>query len=117
MTVRILAITGLTLVTLTAVALMPVALSQPEPRSRLPAPEGLQPAWFLVRSATGLWYLNGAPVSEASLAAQLQTDASHGGVRFLPSDALSSQTVSTTLAWLRGKSRQPVRLELVSGRP
>jgi hypothetical protein len=117
MTVRILAISGLTLVTLTAVALLPIALSQSEPRSRSTGPEGTQPPWFLVRSGTGLWFLNGEPISEANLAVQLKTEASHGGVRFLPSDALSSERVSTSLAWLRTRSRQPVRLELMPGRP
>jgi hypothetical protein len=117
MTERIMAICGLTLVTLTAVALLPGALSQLEPRSRSSGPEGTQPPWFLVRSATGLWFRNGEPISEANLAVQLKTDARHGSVRFLPSDALSSEMVSTSLAWLRGKSPQPVRLELVPGRP
>ena len=117
MMVRVLAICGLTLLTLTGVALLPVALSQQEPRARSGAPEGTQPPWFLVRSGTGLWFRNGEPISEANLALQLGTDGRHGGVRFLPSDALSLQSVSASLAWLRQNSRQPVRLELLPGRP
>jgi hypothetical protein len=117
MTVRILAISGLTLLTLTAVAVLPVALSQPEPRSRSTGAERTLPPWYLVRSATGLWFRNGEPISEANLAVQLKTDASHGSIRFLPSDALSIERVSTSLAWLRDRSRQPVRLELAPGQP
>ncbi|MCT0231040.1 hypothetical protein KQ306_09285 [Synechococcus sp. CS-1324] len=115
MTFRILAITSLSLVVLTAVAVLPAALSLPEPRLRSSAPGGLKPAWYVVRSGTDRWFLNGAPISAGSLAVQLNADSSPGGVRFLPSNALSSAQVSASLAWLRGRSRAPVQLELVSG--
>jgi hypothetical protein len=116
MSFRILAITSLSLVVLTAVAVLPAALSQPEPRLRSAAPEGLKPVWYVVRSGTGRWFLNGAAINDASLAGQLQTDSSHGGIRFLPANTLTSSQVSAALAWLRGRSREPVRVELVPGR-
>ncbi|MCP9883559.1 hypothetical protein KBY97_00260 [Synechococcus sp. ATX 2A4] len=115
MTFRILAITALNLIALSAVAALPVALRQPEPRHRAVAPQGLQPAWFLVRAASGSWYLNGAAINEGALMAQLRATSNQGGVRFLPSDARSSAQVSSDLAWLRRHSRQPVWIDRLPG--
>ncbi len=115
MTLRLLAITGLNLIVLTAVAALPVALRQPEPRHRAAAPQGLQPPWFLVRAASGSWYLDGSAISEVALLAQLRGATNPGGVRFLPSDARSTRQVSNDLAWLRRHSRQPVWIDRLPG--
>ncbi len=115
MTFRILSITGLHLIALSAVAALPVALRQPEPRHHAAAPQGLQPAWFLVRAASGSWYLDGAAINEAALMAQLRATTNQGGVRFLPSDARSSSQVSSDLAWLRRHSLQPVWMDRLPG--
>ncbi|MCP9846846.1 hypothetical protein KBY86_08105 [Synechococcus sp. Lug-A] len=115
MTFRLLALTGLNLIALTAVAALPVVLRQPEPRHRATASQGLQPHWFLVRAASGSWYLDGAAISEVALVAQLRSATNPEGVRFLPSDARSSRQVSSDLAWLRRHSRQPVWIDRLPG--
>jgi hypothetical protein len=114
MTVRILSITGLTLLVLTAVAGLPALLARPEPRARpsAAASDQDQTALLVVRSRSGNWFLQGRPISADSLAGTLTAARSQGPVRFLPSDALATGQVSASLAWLRRHSREPVRLEL-----
>lgn len=111
MTGRILAITGLTLLCLAAVAALPLVLSQPEPRTSAEALRRRSPM-LVVRSGKGEWFLNGRPVSATGLVSTLRSNTAEGSVRFLPSGALTMDRVSASLAWLRRNSRQPVMLEL-----
>lgn len=111
------ALTGLTLVVLTAVATLPELLRIPSPRiTDRPIREALAPS-IVVRSGAGNWFLNGAAIAEAALAVRLRSSPPGGSVRFLASSALASGEVSRSLAWLRRQSRDPVLLELGGSRP
>ena len=117
MSVPLFALTGLTLVLLTSVATLPELLRVREPRARDRPPQETVAPWLVVRSGGGGWFLHGAAVAEPDLARRLPTAPPGGTIRFLASAALTSGEVSRSLAWLRGRSRDPVLLELAPTRP
>lgn len=112
MTPPLFALTGLTLVLLTAVATVPELLRVNEPRVNLPPAQETRPPWVVVRSGAGSWFLNGSPIQAVALVSHLKAAPPGGTVRFLASSALATGEVSRSLAWLRQQSRQPVLLEL-----
>jgi len=113
----LLALSGITLVLLTAVATLPELLMVREPRARDRPPVETVAPWIVVRSGSGSWFMNGAPIAPTGLAARLRSAPPGGSVRFLASSALASGEVSRSLAWLRRQSRDPVLLELAPTRP
>jgi hypothetical protein len=112
MTPPLFALTGLTLVLLSAVATVPELLRVKDPRVNLPPAQESRPPWVVVRSGTGSWFLNGSPIQAVVLMSHLKAAPPEGTVRFLASSALATGEVSRSLAWLRRQSRQPVLLEL-----
>ncbi|WP_156098033.1 hypothetical protein [Synechococcus sp. KORDI-100] len=74
--------------------------------------------WFLVRSPSGSWFLNGEPIAANRLNQTLTgDDRPSGGVRFLPSSGRSAEQVAVDLAWLQTISAVPVHLQLEEVRP
>ncbi|MFS6827944.1 hypothetical protein [Cyanobium sp. ATX-6F1] len=67
------ALTGLTLVLLTAVATVPELLRANEPRVNLPPAKETRAPWVVVRSGGGRWFLNGSPIEAGALVANLNT--------------------------------------------
>ncbi|MGB7565746.1 MAG: hypothetical protein WBM08_13485 [Prochlorococcaceae cyanobacterium] len=112
MTPPLFALTGLTLVLLSAVATVPGLLRVNDPRVNLPPAQETRAPWMVVRSGGGSWFLNGSPVQAVALVSQLKAAPPGGTVRFLASSALATGEVTRSLAWLRRQSRQPVLLEL-----
>ncbi len=112
------ALSGLTLLVLTATAGLPALLAQPEPRARLEVAPVVSRPLLVVRSATGGWYLAGRSFTAAELARRLPLESGDGAlVRFLPSSALASAEVSRSLAWLRRHTAAAVMLELPPRQP
>ena len=84
------------------VVIEPMAITSPEAER-----------WFLVRSQSGSWFLNGEPIAANRLTQTLTgDDPPPGGVRFLPSSGRSAEQVAVDLAWLQQVSAVPVHLQL-----
>ncbi len=115
----LLALTGLTLLVLTASAGLPELLGHPQPRARTLPASSRGPSLLVVRSASGDWYLGGQPISATRLARQLGAVVGSSGtvVRFLPSAALPTGRVSQSLAWLRRQGPSTVLVELPATAP
>ena len=108
----VLALTAVTLTLTTAMAFLPSLLTDVvviEPMA-ITSPEAER--WFLVRSQSGSWFLNGEPIAANRLTQTLTGDDSPaGGVRFLPSSGRSAEQVAVDLAWLQQVSAVPVHLQ------
>lgn len=109
----VLALTAVTLTLTTAMALLPSLLTDVvviEPMA-ITSPEAER--WFLVRSQSGSWFLNGEPIAANRLTQTLTgDDPPPGGVRFLPSSGRSAEQVAVDLASLQQASAVPVHLQL-----
>ena len=106
------------LVVLAAVAALPtLLLASPAPQPRDRGPQALAgPSLHLVRSGRGVWFVNGQPMAESSLARLLQQQRGVASeLRFLTSGQLPAASVSASLAWLRQQSGRPVALDLPAG--
>ena len=114
----VLALTAVTLTLTTAMALLPPLLTDVvviEPMA-ITSPEAER--WFLVRSQSGSWFLNGEPIAANRLTQTLTgDDPPHGGIRFLPSSGRSAEQVAVDLAWLQQVSAVPVHLQFEEGLP
>ena len=107
-------LTATSLVLLLAVAALPALLLQPAPQVRPEAGTAVGAGWAVARSASGAWLLNGAPIAQEGLGRTLRSRPKGVQVlRFLPSAALTTGEVATSLAWLRQQARLPVVLEPV----
>ena len=104
--------TATSLVLLLAVAALPTLLLQPVPQVRAESSAGAGAGWAVVRTARGLWLLNGVPIAQNGLGRTLRARPKGlVGLRFVPSAALTSAEVAASLAWLRQQGRLPVVLE------
>ncbi len=106
------------LAVLTAVAALPaLLLATPSPRPRPPASLAVAASPLqLVRTGRGLWFVNGQPIAEPSLARLLHQQRRSGAdIRFLPSAQLPVAHVGASLAWLRRQAGRPVALDLPAG--
>lgn len=108
------ALSAVTVTLTTAMALLPSVLREtPIEAPSVPLVDQQAERWYVVRSTSGSWYLNGEP-----MASQLQArilmgeDLPPGGISFLPSSARSAALVAADLAWLQNNSAGPVRLQL-----
>ena len=110
----VLALTAVTLTLTTAMALLPSLLRDVvliEPMAATTSSEAKR--WFLVRSQSGSWYINGEPIATNRLSQTLSgDDLPPGGVRFLPSSGRTAEQVAVDLAWLQQISSVPVALQL-----
>ena len=115
----VLALTAVTLTLTTAMALLPSLLRDvvfTEPMAATTSPEAKP--WFLVRSQSGSWYINGEPIATNRLSQTLSgDDLPPGGVRFLPSSGRTAEQIAVDLAWLQQISAVPVALQLEELRP
>lgn len=105
---------GLTLLVCGVVASVPAVVAERSPRQRPLGPvvagaERLR----IVEGPGDRWYLNGVPVSRATLRNRLARGDEAREVRYLPSAALPMATVSRSLRWLREGNRGAVMLELL----
>ena len=113
-----LALTAVTLTLTTAIALFPSLLSEVVVIEPMAISSQGAEGWFLVRSQSGIWFLNGEPIAANRLTQTLTgDDRPSGGVRFLPSSGRSAEQVAVDLAWLQTISAVPVHLQLEEVRP
>jgi hypothetical protein len=118
MNLALLCLVGLTLLVSGATAALPALWLTRAPQAR-PAPkEGAAAATtlWLVRGAGRHWFVNGEPITAATLAQLLKSEGATADVRFLPSSALAIGEVSEALSWLRRQGGGAVVLELPEGR-
>ena len=108
------ALSAVTVTLTTAMALLPSVLREiPIEAAGVPLVDQQTERWYVVRSTSGSWYLNGEPMASNLLARILMgPDLPPGGVSFLPSSARSASLVADDLAWLQSNSAGPVRLQL-----
>ena len=86
----VLALTAVTLTLTTAIALFPSLLSEVVVIEPMAISSQGAEGWFLVRSPSGSWFLNGEPIAANRLTQTLTgDDRPSGGVRFLPSSGRS----------------------------
>ncbi len=104
---------GLTLLVCGMVASLPAVVSERTPRQRPQGPVAAGDERLRVVQGPGdRWYVNGVPVSRATLRNRLAGGEEAREVRYLPSAALPMATVSASLRWLRQGNRGAVMLEL-----
>ena len=110
----VLALSAVTVTLTTALALFPGVLRKTSLVDPVvPLVDSQAERWFVVRSSSGSWFLNGEPMASNLLARTLMgQDLPPGGVSFLPSSARSASLVADDLAWLQNNSAVPVRLQL-----
>ena len=114
----VLALTAVTLTLTTAMALFPSLLSEVVVIEPMAISSPRAERWFLVRSQSGSWFLNGEPIAANRLTQTLNADdPPSGGVRFLPSSGRSAEQVAVDLAWLQQLSPVAVHLQLEEVRP
>ena len=101
---------------LAAVGLLPfmTGLPHPQPLQRKPGVPGSLNV-VVARNAAGRWFADGVAVDDQTLERRLSARGDSLTVRFLPSDRLSTAEVSTSLAWLRRRTKGFVQLELMGG--
>jgi hypothetical protein len=105
---------GLTLLVCGVVASVPAVVTERAPRQRPQGPVGADAERLRIVQGPGdRWYVNGVPVSRATLRIRLAGGDEPREVRYLPSAALPMATVSESLRWLREGNRGAVMLELL----
>ena len=114
----VLALTAVRLTVTTAMALLPSLLAEVVVIEPMAVASPGAERWFLVRSQSGSWFLNGEPIAANRLTQTLTgDDRPSGGVRFLPSSGRTAEQVAVDLAWLQTISAVPVHLQLEEVRP
>ena len=114
----VLALTAVTLTVTTAMALLPSLLAEVVVIEPMAVASPGAERWFLVRSQSRSWFLNGEPIAANRLTQTLTgDDRPSGGVLFLPSSGRTAEQVAVDLAWLQTISAVPVHLQLDEVRP
>jgi hypothetical protein len=111
MTLALQSLVGLTLIVVGAVAALPLLLGAPDPRPDPGAPDGGRPV-RVVEAPGSRWYYRGEAVARATLPALLQSGGGTQTVHYLPSAALSTAQVGSSLRWLRRINRGGAALAL-----